>query len=149
MAKKCWPKESTAMPYSWTQIWGAFPFLGTICTPPRGKDLNNFFQNRTGHKFIGYSYLSQKSPQVTILKRCCMQRVQVETLIFTWATSAWDSPSCSHERGHDLLTPPPGFRSEKPLLPSPVITSGWIKRLWPDSQGQHSESFSCFYARVQ
>ena len=59
------------------------------------------------------------------------------------------SPSCSHERGHNVLTPPPGFRSEKPLLPSPVITSGWIKRLWPDSQGQHSESFSCFYARVQ
>lgn len=152
MAKKCWPKESTAMPYSGTHIWGAFPFLGTICSPPRGKDLNNFFQTLRGHKFIRYSNLSQKSPQVTILKHCCMQRVQVQTLIFTSAASAKcrrHSPSLSHERGHNVLTPSPSLRSEKPLLPSLAITSGWIKGLWPDSQGQHSESFSCFYACVQ
>ena len=150
MAKKCGPKESTAIPYSWIQIWGAFPFLGTICSPPGGQDLNNFFQNLRGHKFIRYSNLSQKSPQVTILKHCAVCSACRFKLIFTSAAKCLrHSRSLSHERGHNVLTPPPALRSEKPLLPSLAFTSGWIKRLWPDSQGQHSESFSCFYACVQ
>lgn len=80
---------------------------------------------------------------------CCMQRVQVQTDFHTGTKCLRHSPSLSHERGHNVLTPPPALRSEKPLLLSLAFTSGWIKRLWPDSQGQHSESFSCFYACVQ
>lgn len=120
---------------------GTFPFLGMICSPPGGKDLN-FFQNLSGQKFISITYpnLSQKRLQATILK---YRDVYSARRLKLWSSHGQQGPEThsflESQKKPQCPHPTPISTSEKPLLPSRVITREWIKYQWPGSQGQHSE----------